>query len=71
MILPALPFSRFAIVHHESQMRTIAAAIFANPDFASSHVHIVAILLPQKQVKSRYFGFLCVTIKEARKAIFS
>jgi hypothetical protein len=67
MILPALPFSRFAIVHHESQMRTIAAAIFANPDFASSHVHIVAILLPQKQVKSRENAFLYVRMSMMAK----
>jgi hypothetical protein len=33
-------------VHHEFQLPTIAVAVSANPDFALSHVAIVAISLP-------------------------
>jgi hypothetical protein len=42
----ALPFSRFPIVHHEFEMRTIAVAVFASPDFACPHTNTVVALLP-------------------------
>ena len=67
----ALALSRLAVVHHEFQMRTIAVAVSANPDFTSSHAITVATLLPQKQVNSRYYAFLCVTMIDARKTLFS
>src|SRR5262249_10238620 len=66
-----LSFSGLAVIDDEFQVRTIAIPILANPDFALSHVITVGTLLAQKQVKSRYYRFLCVTIKEARKGHFS
>src|SRR4029453_11326291 len=67
----ALALSRFAEVHDEFQMLSIAVAVFANPDFASSHGLSVAILLPLNQVNSRFYPFLCVTMTHTQKAVFS
>jgi hypothetical protein len=52
-------------------MRTVGIAILANLDFALPHAHTVATLLPQNQVKSRYFAFLCVRMTDAQKVVFS
>src|SRR6516162_1653668 len=58
----ALALPALAEVDHESQVWPVGVGVFANPDFALSHGHTVATLLPKKQVKPRYFAFFPVSI---------
>ena len=51
-------------------MRTIAVGLLTNLDLALSHAPSVATLLPQKQVISRFYPFLCVTMIDAQKRLF-
>src|SRR6266436_4147715 len=64
----AFPLSRFTVVHHEFEMRTIAIGVFADPDFALSHAATVAILLPQIQAKSRQNASLYVRMSRMPKS---
>ena len=67
----ALAFSGFAVVHHELRCGRLLSVYLRTLILRLSHALTVAILLPQKQVKLRYYAFLCVRMNDAQKAVFS
>src|SRR5262249_43389083 len=63
----ALSLARFAVIHHEFEVWTIAIAVSANPNFASPHPNTVAIVLPYLQGKMRQNAFFLVGMSQTRK----
>src|SRR6186713_1159466 len=58
-------------VDDEFEVGALAVAIASDAKFVSPHGITVATLLPQKQVKSRYYAFFCGTMRGCLKVLFS